>query len=115
MSKSHWGAAIAATAAIAAVAGVILVQGDSTPSSDQQPAQTSSIAPEAHMNQATDPEDPYIEDSEGPGSPSEWLEDAREGRDPNEQPQQLDGGVSSEAGFDEDGAAILRSEVTPEK
>lgn len=64
------------------------------------------------MNSATDPEDPYIEDSAGPSSVREWLEDAREGRDPNQQPQQLDGGVSSEAGFDEDGTAILSSGVT---
>jgi hypothetical protein len=67
------------------------------------------------MNQATDPEDPYIENSAGPSSPRDWVDDSREGRDPDQQPQRLDGGFFSEVGFDQEGTAILTSEVTDEQ
>lgn len=67
------------------------------------------------MIQATDPEDPFIEDGPEPSTAGEWLDDSREGRDPDQQPQRLGGGFFSEAGFDQEGTAILRSEVTDEQ
>jgi hypothetical protein len=80
-----------AMAAMAAVEDVIVLQDDRTPAqlrpmSDEDPTYLS----EAQMNQSTDPEDPYIEDGPEPSTAGEWIDDSREGRDPDQQPQRLD-------------------------